>query len=67
MANLAIKGHGENGDKVIALLEMLGGNNRYSFETGFNINNLYYIDYNDCNYIKTDVYSSSVNIVIKSS
>ena len=58
MANLAIKGNGENGDKVIALLEMLGGNNRYAFETGFNINNLYYIDYNDCNYIKTDEYYS---------
>ena len=47
MANLAIKGHRIQGDKVIKLLEMLGGKNNNNY---FGINDLwvYYINKEGC-------------------
>lgn len=45
MANLAIRGHATRGDEVIALLEMLGGENRFQRE-GNNKDRFYYIDKN---------------------
>ena len=41
---LAIKGDYERGKEVIALLEMLGGNNKRFVLKGFDVNTYYYID-----------------------
>ena len=50
MAQLAIKGHKDRGEEVIALLEILGGSNAYRY-IGNNLCAVYYIDEKYKNYI----------------
>lgn len=47
-----IQGDIEDGNKVIKILENLGGSNNYSLYNGRNDKNFYYIDVEDHNYIK---------------
>lgn len=55
MSVFAIRGHQTRGNEVIKVLEMLGGNNYYEYSCCQPLN-LYYIDKDDDNHIKTKEY-----------
>jgi hypothetical protein len=59
MANLAIKGHRIQGDKVIKLLEILGGKNNHHY-LGHNDSWVYYINKEGCITLDFDVSKFSV-------